>query len=418
VKLREFIPFFDTTAQDWSTEARLLRWLTFVWIALGLLVMFSASFYAGNVEFKNGWYYFQRQGLYILLGMVGFNILVHTPLRYILGIANWGMVVCLGLIFITVLPGIGQSVGGAARWIPIGPFLLQPSEFIKPFLVLQSARVFGQWDRLSWRVRLIWLGLFAVVLLGILLQPNLSTTALCGITIWLIALAAGLPVSYLSVTAIGGFLLATLSVTFREYQRKRIMSFINPWADADGNGYQLVQSLLAVGSGKWVGVGFGQSQQKQGFLPIQYTDFIYAVFAEEFGLLGGIALLVMLGAYATLALAIAQKARTTVHRLVAIGVMVLMVGQSLLNIGVATGALPTTGLPFPLWSYGGSSMMASLMASALLIRVAREGSEAEVVDLRGGPPAEIRTIERRTERSPDRSSPPAGRSRRRRSPAR
>jgi cell division protein FtsW len=420
VKFRELIPFFDTTAQDWSTEARLLRWLTFVWIALGLLIMFSASFYAGNVEFKNGWYYFQRQGLYILLGMVGFNVLVHTPLRYILSIANWGLVVCLGLIFITVLPGIGQSVGGAARWIPIGPFLLQPSEFIKPFLVLQSARVFGQWDRLSWRVRLIWLGLFAVVLLGILLQPNLSTTALCGITIWLVALAAGLPASYLSVTAIGGFLLATLSVTFREYQRKRIMSFINPWADADGNGYQLVQSLLAVGSGKLTGVGFGQSQQKQGFLPIQYTDFIYAVFAEEFGLLGGILLLLV--AYATLALVIAQKARTTVHRLVAIGVMVLMVGQSLLNIGVATGALPTTGLPFPLWSYGGSSMMASLMSAALLIRVAREGSEAEVVDLRSGDGAAVRTLERRaerpTDRAGDRSSPPTGRSRRRRSPAR
>jgi cell division protein FtsW len=419
VKLRELIPFFDTTAADWSTEARLLRWLTFVWIALGLLIMFSASFYAGNVEFKNGWYYFQRQALYILVGMVGFNVLVHTPLRYILGIANWGLVVCLGLIFITVLPGIGQSVGGAARWIPIGPFLLQPSEFIKPFLVLQSARVFGQWDHLSWRVRLIWLGLFAVVLLGILLQPNLSTTALCGITIWLVALAAGLPASYLSVTAIGGFLLATISVTFREYQRKRIMSFLNPWADADGNGYQLVQSLLAVGSGKWFGVGFGQSQQKQGFLPIQYTDFIYAVFAEEFGLLGGIFLLLMLVAYATLALAIAQKARTTVHRLVAIGVMVLMVGQSLLNMGVATGALPTTGLPFPLWSYGGSSMMASLMAAALLIRVAREGSEAEVVDLRGG--ATVRTIERRSDprspnRSPDRPAP--GRARRRRAPAR
>jgi cell division protein FtsW len=392
VKLRQLIPFFDTTAHDWAREARLLRWLTFLWIGLGLLVMTSAAFPAGFYDHQDGWYYPVRQVLYLLVGMVGFNFIVHSPLQRLLNVAHWGLLLCLGLIFITILPGVGQSVGGAARWIALGPFLLQPSEFIKPFLVLQSARVFAQWDSLPWRLRLTWVGIFCVVLLSILLQPNLSTTALCGMTIWLVALAAGLPTHYLGLTAGGGLLLATLSVSVREYQRKRIMSFLNPWADFTGDGYQLVQSLLAIGSGGITGVGFGQSQQKLGFLPIQYTDFIYAVFAEEFGLVGGILLILMLVAYGSMALWIAWRAKTLVYRLVAIGIMVLLVGQSLLNIGVATGALPTTGLPFPMWSYGGSSLLSSLMSAAILLRVARETTEAEVIELGDRDPRHKRVL--------------------------
>lgn len=381
MKLRQLIPFFDTTAQDWAAEARILRWLTFLWLFVGLAVMFSASYPVGDADFGDGLYYVKRQMLAVLIGMVGFNLIVHAPLRYVLGIADWFLVICLGGILITLLPGIGTSIGGGARWIALGPFLLQPSELIKPFLVLQSARIFGQWERLTWTTRITWVSIFCAMLVGILLQPNLSTTALCGITIWLIALAAGLPYVYLWCTAGGGLLLAALSVSFREYQRKRIMSFINPWADPSQDGYQLIQSLLAIGSGGIFGTGFGLSQQKMGYLPIQYTDFIFAVFAEEFGLVGSLLLLILILTYGTFALIVARKARTTVQRLVAIGVMILMVGQSLLNIAVATGALPTTGLPLPFFSYGGSSMISTLISTALLIRVARESSEAEVVSL-------------------------------------
>ena len=382
MQLRQWIPFFDTTAQDWSFEARVLRWLTFVWILLGLVVLFSASYPAGNTEFNNGWHYLQRQVLFVAIGLVIFNWIVHSPLRMILGYAHWGLLLFLSLIWATTLPlpGLSTTVGGSSRWIAIGPFLMQPSEFVKPFLVLQSARIFGQWDRLSWKTRLTWLGVFVFVLLGILIQPNLSTTALCGMTVWLIALAAGLPMQYLLGTGIGGVLLATLSIAFREYQRKRIMSFLNPWVDSVGDGYQLTQSLIAIGSGGLFGTGYGQSVQKIGFLPIQYTDFIIAIFLEEFGLVGGLVVLIMLAIYATMGFRIAQKATTTIHRLVAIGATILMVGQAILNLAVSTGAIPTTGLPFPFWSYGGSSVLSSCITAALLIRVARESSE--VVELR------------------------------------
>ncbi|HAG84371.1 MAG TPA: cell division protein FtsW [Cyanobacteria bacterium UBA12227] len=379
--LRNLILWVTPPAKDWATDARLLRWLTFLWMFIGLAVLFSASYPSADAEFGDGLYYFKRQLIWVALGLIGFNLVVRSPLRYILGIAHWVLILLLGFILVTLIPGVGTTVNGATRWLSLGPVPLQPSELIKPFLVLQSARVFGQWEQLSIRVRLLWLGIFAAVLVGILLQPNLSTAALCGMTLWLIALAAGLPFSYLGGTALGGILLATISISIKEYQRRRVMSFLNPWADPMQDGYQLIQSLLAVGSGGTWGAGFGLSQQKLFYLPIQYTDFIFAVFAEEFGFAGSVLLLMLLMTYATLSVIVAIKARNAIYRLVAIGAMILIVGQSLLNIGVATGVLPTTGLPFPFFSYGGSSMIASLLSAGLLIRVARESSEAEVVSL-------------------------------------
>lgn len=384
MELRRLIPFFDASVSEWAVPARLLYWLTLLWLFLGLVVLFSASYPVGYSDFSDGLYYFKRQLIGVLVGLVAFNLIVHRPLQQISSVAHWFVLLLLGLIFITLIPGVGKITNGSTRWIPIGEFQIQPSELIKPFLVLQSARVFGKWNRLQSGARFTWLLIFALVLIGILAQPNLSTTALCGVAIWLVALAAGLPYSYLGLTAIGGAAAAAFSIINRPYQQRRVMSFLHPWDDPMHNGYQLIQSLLAVGSGGTWGAGFGLSQQKLFYLPIQYTDFIFAVFAEEFGFTGSLLLLLLLVVYATLGLIVAIRARDPVHRLVAVGATIFMVGQSLLNIGVATGVLPTTGLPLPLVSYGSNSMIASLVVAGLLIRVARESSEAEVVEIKKG----------------------------------
>jgi len=367
--------------RHWALSARILRWLTFLWLSVGLVALYSASYPVGDVGYGDGLFYFKRQLAWALLGFIGFNIVTKSPLDNLWKISHWVFFIVLGLIILTHVPGLGITINGATRWLKVGPAVIQPSELIKPFLVLQSARLFGQWERLSWWVRLGWLLLFGAVLASILLQPNLSTTALCGMSLWLIALAGGLPLAYLGTTAIAGLLVGTLSITINEYQQRRITSFLDPWADPRGDGYQLVQSLLAIGSGGTWGAGYGLSQQKHFFLPIQYTDFIFSVFAEEFGFVGSVTLLLLLIAYGTIALLVAMKCLHPVKRLVAMGSMVFLVGQSLLNIGVAAGGLPTTGLPFPLLSYGGSSIIASLFLAALLIRVARESNEAKVISI-------------------------------------
>jgi cell division protein FtsW len=378
MNLSLLIPFFDPTVKDWSLTARLMRWLTFLWLAIGLVVLFSASYYHGEMEKKDGYFYFVRQIIAIVMSLLIFQAIVHSPLRKPLKATHWILIGMLGLLLLTVFTSVGKNTMGATRWIAIGPIQLQPSELIKPFLVLQGARLFGQWDRYSRQVKMFWLVIFAVVLLAILKQPNLSTTSLCAIGLWSIAFAAGLPLKQLSFTALGGVCLAGLSMIVNPYQLVRMLSFVNPWSDARGDGFQLVQSLMAIGSGGFFGKGFGLSQQKLGYLPIQDTDFIFSVFAEEFGFVGGVLLLLLVMSYATLGLYIASRSHHPVHRLIAVGATTFIVLQSLFNIGVAAGALPTTGLPLPMFSYGGSSMVASLIQSALLIRVARESEPAEL----------------------------------------
>ena len=381
MNLRLLIPFFDPTVKDWSLTARLMRWLTFLWLAIGMFVLFSASYYHGEIEKKDGLFYFNRQLMAIVVSLFIFNAIVHTPLNKPLKFAQWILLGILGLLLLTVFTSAGKNTMGATRWIAIGPIQLQPSELIKPFLVLQGAKLFGQWDRYTRRTKITWLVVFAVVLLAILKQPNLSTTSLCAIGLWSIAFAAGLPIRQLLFTAIGGVVLAGVSMIVNPYQLVRMLSFVNPWGDARGDGFQLVQSLIAIGSGGFLGSGFGASQQKLGYLPIQDTDFIFSVFAEEFGFVGSILLLLLVMSYATLGLYIASRSHHPVHRLIAVGSTTFIVLQSLFNIGVAAGVLPTTGLPLPMFSYGGSSMVASLIQSALLIRVARESAIAPVAQL-------------------------------------
>ena len=171
-----------------------------------------------------------------------------------------------------------------------------------------------------------------------------------------------------------GGLLGTTSILINEYQRIRVISFLDPWQDPQGSGYQLVQSLLAIGSGGWFGEGFGLSTQKLQYLPIQSTDFIYAVFAEEFGFVGSVMMLLFLMLVAFLGLRVALSCRTNQSRLVAIGCTTILVGQAVINVAVASGVMPTTGLPLPMVSYGGNSLLSSVMIAGLLIRCSLEST--------------------------------------------
>ena len=391
--LEYLLPFVSTKVKSWTWEARLLNWLTCVWLLIGLVTLVSASYSQGIVEHDDGLYILKRQLIGVAVGIVGFNFVAKQPLSKTIKISPSMVLILLLMIFATLIPGLGKTTMGASRWIAIGPFSLQPSELIKPFLVLQAAYIFSQWNRLQIKVRLVWLVIFALVLAGILKQPNLSTTGLCGMSLWLIALAAELPLIQLIGVAVGGVGVAGLSVALNPYQLDRITSFVNPWSDYHDKGYQLIQSLLAIASGKTTGVGFGLSQQKLSYLPISSTDFIFAVYAEEFGFIGCVILLLLIIGYGTLALRVAIKCDRHISRLVAVGAMVFIVGQSLINIGVATGSLPTTGLPLPFFSYGINSVIASLLLAGLLVRVARESNTARVISLR-----QIPKIDRTTSR--------------------
>ena len=356
----------------WPAEARLLVGLAAFWSLAGLLVLASASWWVAAREIGDGAFYVKRQAVWMIASWSLFSLAVTVNLRRCLrwaGPALWG-----GCLLIAATLVMGTTVNGASRWLVLGPLQIQPSELVKPFVVLQAANLFAPWCRMRLDQKLLWLGSFGGLLLLILKQPNLSTAALIGLTLWMVALASGIRWRSLLGTAIAGGALGTASILINEYQRLRVVSFLDPWADPMGDGYQLVQSLLAIGSGGLTGQGYGLSTQKLQYLPIQSTDFIYAVFAEEFGFVGSVVLLLFLMLVAWVGLRVALRCRCNQTRLVAIGCCTILVGQSILNIAVASGAMPTTGLPLPLVSYGGNSLMSSLVILGLLVRCSLEST--------------------------------------------
>ena len=364
----------------WPAEARLLLGMIALWSLLGLAILGSASWWVAAREMGDATYYLKRQALWMLASWGLLYAGVSINLRRWLRLAGPALLIGALLVGLTLV--IGSTVNGASRWLVIGPIQIQPTELIKPFLVLQGAALFSHWGRISNDQKVIWLGVFAVTLGLILKQPNLSTASLCGMLLWLMALASGLPMWAMLGTAAGGLAVAIGSISINEYQRIRVTSFLNPWKDPQGDGYQLVQSLLAVGSGGLWGEGFGLSTQKLQYLPIQSTDFIFAVFAEEFGYVGSLVLLVFLLLFGFVGLRIALSCRSNQHRLVAIGCTTLLVLQSILNIAVASGAMPTTGLPLPMISYGGNSLLSSLLTAGLLLRCSLEGAGLETGKIR------------------------------------
>lgn len=358
--------------QVWPAEARLLVGLAAFWSVAGLVVLASASWWVALREMGDGAFYVKRQAIWLITSWSLLAFAVSTNLRRWLQWSGPGLWIGCLLIAATLL--IGTTVNGASRWLVVGPVQIQPSELVKPFVVLQAANLFAPWSRMGLDQKLLWLGSFAGLLLLILKQPNLSTAALMGLTLWMVALGSGVRWRSLLGTALVGGALGTTSILINEYQRLRVVSFLDPWQDPMGDGYQLVQSLLAIGSGGLMGQGYGLSTQKLQYLPIQSTDFIYAVFAEEFGFVGSVMLLLFLMLVAWVGLRVALRCRSNQARLVAIGCCTILVGQSILNIAVAAGAMPTTGLPLPLISYGGNSLMSSLVILGLLIRCSLEST--------------------------------------------
>ena len=356
----------------WPSEARLLLGLIVFWSIAGIFILGSASWWVAIREMGDGAYYIKRQILWLLASSSITWLAISTNLRSWLKIA--GPCLIIGLILVGATCFMGSTINGSTRWIIIGSIQIQPSELIKPFVILQAANLFGQWNRINSEKKMFWLGIFCLLILLIVKQPNLSTAALTGILIWMVALGAGIKFKTLFSTAFSGLGLGLISIMVNEYQKIRVLSFLNPWQDPEGNGYQLIQSLLAIGSGGWFGEGYGLSTQKLQYLPIQSTDFIHAVFAEEFGFIGTTMLLLFLLLIAFIGLKISLRCQNSYSKLVALGCSTMLVGQSIMHLAVATGLMPTTGLPLPLISYGGNSLLSSLLIGGLLIRCAIEST--------------------------------------------
>ena len=356
----------------WPYEAKILIILVGIWSVLGICILGSSSWWVASREMGSWAYFLKKQIIWTIPGLGLFYFVINTNIRNLLKSSRIIFYFLFFLIFLTNITGI--TVNGSSRWLVIGNLRMQPSELIKPFLILEASNLFAHWNLIRNDKKLISIISFGLLILLILKQPNLSTASLTGILFWVMGLCGGVKLSSLCSFASIGLITGCISILNNEYQKLRVTSFINPWKDQQESGFQLIQSLLAIGSGGLFGQGFGLSIQKLQYLPFMYTDFIFAIFAEEFGLLGCSLFLGFLAVFSYISLRISLKCRNNYTKLVAIGCGVLLTGQSIMHIAVATGSMPTTGLPLPFISYGGNSLIASFFIAGMLMRCSLEST--------------------------------------------
>jgi cell division protein FtsW len=339
----------------------------------GLVMVYSASALNAEVSFGNPWVYFWRQLTGLALGVIAALIMMRTPLDWVRRGAYLGWVIAAFAVVATLTP-LGIAEKGAQRWLNVGGLIVQPLEVVKLAVIIALARWLAgkQADLRDYRVAvMVPLLIAGIPALLLLFQPDFGGAMILFIFAGTMMFVAGARLTHMAAT---GFLLLPVIVVIAfqpGYREARFQSFIDPWADHLGRGYQVVQSFIAFGSGGLTGTGLGASQQKLGYLPEAHTDFILSIVGEEVGLLGVITLLVCLLVLAIAAIGIAFRARDTFSMLLAVGASLMIWLQGLVNAGVAMGVLPTKGTTLPLFSYGRSSLVMSLAAVGLILNVAR-----------------------------------------------
>ncbi len=347
-------------------------------LMLGLIMVASSSITTSASASGDPLRLFWRQGLYLTTAIGAMMLVACLPVALWQRLGPWLLFSATVLLALVLVPGIGREVNGSVRWIPVGPLSLQPSEFVKVFGVVYLS---GYLVRRSEQVQNRMSGFFkpvalmAVIAALLLAEPDYGATVVLFTTTLGMLFLAGVPFLGFSIWLLAIVVVFAFMMVASPYRLERLMTFVNPWADPFGSGFQLTQALIAIGRGEWLGVGLGQSIQKLHYLPEAHTDFLFAVIAEELGLMGCITVIALFGFVTWRAFAIGRRALCAGHAFsayLAYGIGLLIGMQAFVNIGVNLGVLPTKGLTLPLMSYGGSSLLANGLAVGVLLRVDAE----------------------------------------------
>ncbi len=341
-------------------------------LIVGLGAMLSAASVVSIREFGDPLYYIKRQFVWVGLGLVALIVSTRIPYRLYRKLALPIFIVAMVGLAATLV--IGDVRGGARRWIEVGPLTIQASEFAKLATVIVLSAVMAKKDRLLGSLAHFVLPVAAVLgVVSVLLmaQPDFGTTLLIGASAFAVLFASAAPLGY--VVGLGGIaaLLGMLGAFTMDYRRDRITGFLDPFADPLGTGHQAVQSLVALGTGGWFGVGLGASRARWSFLPNAHTDFIFAIIGEETGLVGAGLVIVLFALFAAVGIRVALKAPDTFGRLLAVGIVAWLSFQALINVGGVVAVLPITGVPLPFVSSGGNAMIVSLAAVGILVNICR-----------------------------------------------
>ena len=351
-------------------EASILTFVTLGLVAFGLVMVYSATSASAALANGDPAYFLKRQAGYALLGLVLMVVVSRIDYRILRRLAPILIVTSLALL-LGVL-ALGQAVNGARRWISVGPAVFQPSELAKLALAIWAAGYLTR-KRPPQTLKQLWrpIGLLTTVFCVLLLaEPDLGTAIAIMLMLAAMLLVAGTPVRTLGAGVSIAAAVSLVAVWFEPYRRARLFSFINPWHDAQGAGYQTVQAIIGLGSGGIFGRGLGQSIEKANFLPEAHTDMIFAIIGEELGLVGATMVILAYAAFAYAGLRIALGCKDPFGKRLAAGLTVLVCGQAAINLAAVMGLAPLTGIPLPFVSYGGSSLIVGLASVGILLNIA------------------------------------------------
>ncbi|MCU0821050.1 MAG: putative lipid II flippase FtsW [Spirochaetes bacterium] len=347
---------------------------TFILAGIGIAMSYSASAVYALNTFGNSFYFLERQITWFCLGFIVLLVVQQIDYRVYIKYTKVMLIASLILLIMVLIPGVGKVVKGSTRWLGLGGLYFQPSEFVKIFMVIYLVKVFSSEGGIKMNMvfqLLIPIIIIALAFVLIMLQPDFGTAIDLLIASVLILFVSGFPLRYilsLSVISVPMFYLLIYQV---DYRKDRILAFLDPWKERFGSGYHIIQSFIAFKAGGLLGVGLGFGTQKIKRLPEPHTDFIFAVIAEESGMFGTAFIVVLFCVILWRGARIAMTVSDDFGSLLAIGLSLVIVVQAFINIGVVAGILPITGIPLPFISYGGSSLISSMIIIGILLNISK-----------------------------------------------
>ena len=365
-----------------ALSERLPRLSTSRWIALlvgllcvvGLMMVASASSIISINYYGSAWSIASKELLWVSSGAVVMFVMARWDYHKVARLSPLLIIGTMGALLVVLIPGIGTTSGGSTRWIGFGPFMVQPSELMKLALALFGAHLIaGRMEKsTSMRYTVLPVAILAAIACALVVkQPDLGTALVLVVITSTLAFSAGLPMRLLGRWLLLIIGLVTLAAVVAPYRRDRLLSFMNPGAKSSEGGYQVVQSLIGLGSGGPAGLGLGHSREKWGLLPNAHTDFIFSVIGEELGIIGALVIIVLVAALAIKGWKAAEQAPDRLGLLLGAAIVAWISAEAVINIGAVLGLLPVTGIPLPFVSYGGTSMVITMAAAGILINIAR-----------------------------------------------
>ena len=342
---------------------------------VGIVMVLSASSVVSLTTYGSAWYFFERQMIWTVLGVIGFAVALRIDYRRWRAWVTPLLFLSITLLVLVLIPHFGIYVAGSRRWLGAGPLQFQPTEIAKFALVIFAAHVLTRREAEigDWRHSVRPVLLVVVALAGlVLLEPDLDSAILLGVIAGALLVVGGVRMRHLVTAGAIGATAAAVLAAAAPYRRARLLTFLHPTASAANGGYQIVQSLIALGSGGVAGVGLGAGHAKWLFLPNAQTDFIFSVIGEELGLIGSLAVLGLFFGFAVLGIRTARRAPDRFGMLVASGITVWVVAQAAINIGGVVGLLPVSGVPLPFISFGGSALIFTMIGAGVLANIARQ----------------------------------------------